>query len=330
MSVVSVTKAYEESSHRTLQGVDVTYTWYVLCDSEDDGPDICYTAVDPVSHLTIPSGLASIVITVSNTGNYYSGVSGYSGMSGYSGGFSGYSGFVPNPQPVLAALSDTSIERDPDLRTLRYKVKCTFSYNAECHSPPTQDKWNIDFKQTNCSFEQEVNFGYSGTSATVPITNSAAKSFKPGLKETYYDKEISILYNTYTPPISAIDSALGTINSSTLNFTVIGQTFSYPAKTIKVIDGLCDPVYGGDLTKPYWKVSLKFRYRRDTWVRKVLDEGEIDIDNKAIRDANGEPVSSPVWLDGSGHKSTSTTTPNWLSFTTVATSDFSALFTGIS
>ena len=167
--------------------------------------------------------------------------------------------------------------------------------------------WDEHLEIDGVEFTQDAYFAFDPSDGTteIPVANSAGQAFDPTLTKTFYDSEIKISFAARTVPVDAIAACLGGINSSTVSFTVLGITMSFAPKILKLVAAPYQTVYeNGD---NYWKIAYTLRYRADTWVDKVLDQGYATKDATSgdlttIKDADGQPLNSPAKLDGSGQE----------------------------
>jgi hypothetical protein len=179
--------------------------------------------------------------------------------------------------------------------------------------------WDEHLEIDGVEFTQDAYFAFDATDGTteIAVANSAGQAFDPTLTKTFYDSEIKINFCSRSVPVDAISACLGGINSDTVSFTVLGVAMSYAAKTLKLVAAPYQTVYeNGD---NYWKIAYTIRYRADTWVDKVIDQGYATIDSdtgdlKIIKDADGNPLNAPAKLDGSGQQLDSGGDPVYLQF----------------
>ncbi len=146
------------------------------------------------------------------------------------------------------------------------------------------------FAASNEQIDEDIN--------NVALKNSADETFDPPLTKDFHDQVLRIAKNQAGYNKSEATAYKDAINASTW--------FDFAAETVKCI------IYDGTLKYwnevPYWEVVYEFQIRKDGWKRRVLDEGFREktgvSGGKAtyanIKDANGEPISEPVQLDGAG------------------------------
>jgi len=143
---------------------------------------------------------------------------------------------------------------------------------------------------------------------TVPfsndLVNSAYEPFDPPIQEEFYDMAVVITRNEAAFPAGLAMSFLNKINLDNFNFTTRnGAFYSFAAQTV-----LCKNITAREVRHGmawYWEVTYEFIYRPDGWARRVLDQGFRTYDHTEktytnITDADGNPVTMPVKLNGLG------------------------------
>jgi hypothetical protein len=159
----------------------------------------------------------------------------------------------------------------------------------------------------NCYFDKDNN----------AIVNSAGQTFDPSLTKTYYDLKFTLSYQSFTtPPVSTIQAAVGKVNSDGVTLAAGGWSQAFTARQLKLDEATCDFEYQG--SQYLWTVSTSWIARSDTFVDKILDQGYAILDGsnnlQSILDSNGNPLNSPVQLDGSGHVLAFGDSPVYLTF----------------
>lgn len=138
---------------------------------------------------------------------------------------------------------------------------------------------------------------------TITVTrNELVTSFSPTLAELYRDK----------------------VNDATWN--------GFPAKTVKCgIISTGDEQYDSNSGSYYYTVTYPFTIDRDTWVKKLIDQGFNVLDTSTPPKqipymVKGQKTSEPVPLDGTGKKLASNAVPPFvvLPFDCYPAVDFSA------
>lgn len=246
-----------------------------------------------------------------------------------------------NDTPDVAALacpapgSYWSASR-PDLRVTNRDVKelddapadggtlyeATIDYATKSGDLDQRDENPLDRKLivrlSHDSFEEPVNLakvppiGAENTNGT-PITlewkfgkkvcTSSGEPYDPTVTDEYRDPVLTFNKNLPYLPFNYALEWVNVINSADFNFTYRGRTYTVPKWCAWIYDITNDPRTENDVD--YEECQLVMRLRKDTWIRKIVDEGFyqlVDNDNrrKPIRDKNGDPVFKPALLDGRG------------------------------
>lgn len=154
------------------------------------------------------------------------------------------------------------------------------------------------------------------------IENSAHDPFDPGLEEDFPIRVLTITANMIAYDDSTYASALNTVNTDTF--------MGIPAGQLRLFNVSASEQYENGMS--YWAVTFTFHRRVGGWLRRVIDQGFHCLDTgnrKRIVDAAGDPVSTPVFLDGSGGVLDPGDTAVAISFQTKGTSSFAALGIGV-
>jgi hypothetical protein len=220
-----------------------------------------------------------------------------------------------------------------------WDVTVEYSYSAS--DPPTPENptiWDVDVSIET----QEVTENIYHDAAGEALVNSAGQPFEEGVAQSFYDEKVTVGFNATSASlntrIAALRAARGKINDSATTITVAGVAVSYAAYTLKLIDVKCNPVYG-DIT--YWRVELIFSYRAAVdeegnaigWKRNILDQGKYELDGDGelvpILDANNEPITEPVYLDGEGHAVAAGGDPVFIAKTLETATSFATVLSGL-
>ena len=156
----------------------------------------------------------------------------------------------------------------------------------------------------------------------VAIQNSANDPFDPGLEEDFPIRVLTIVKNYPAYDDNDYAPAINTINTDTFMGIAPGQLRLFNVQAAEQYESLTR----------YWAVTFTFHRRVGGWLRRVIDQGFHYLDGterKRIVDAALEPVSTPVFLDGSGGVLDPGDTAVAISFQTKGTSAFSALGIGL-
>lgn len=166
-----------------------------------------------------------------------------------------------------------------------------------------------------------------------PLTNSADEPFDPAVTEEYYDRIMRIEVNQADFNTEAVEPYVGAINSVAWTPACVGRSFdAYTARCLS-IDG--DPQRVG--TIDFYRAVYEFAIRDDGilvgetklgWRRRFQDMGfreKIDGEYYTLLDADDNPLTQPVPLDGSGQRLGAAAEPVWRVFVTKRPMDFAGL-----
>lgn len=205
--------------------------------------------------------------------------------------------------------------------------------------PPdeTATKWNITIEAEGISYIETVSKDRNG----LPIENSALYPFDPMPTKEYFDEVIVVSYTTDAANLSNWDDdippARGKINSDSVTLTVDGLVRTFAEETLKMGNARYSITFGlnsaGEFEKQY-RVQIPLLYRFDTWKRKIVDQGFYEFNSSSLEwepilDANGQMVSQPVFLDGSGQKLAGGADAVLLEFDIEETIAFNPILTGL-
>lgn len=198
---------------------------------------------------------------------------------------------------------------------------------------------------TGSGAKTEITISVDGAPYTEPIYqdnesnrigNSANQPFDPPIEQTYYtDEEITVSFKSDTVDVTNISACRGKVNTAdvTLNVSALGYSRTFVAKTLKLLKATYTVTITKDNAPLFWQVNYCFGYRPDTWVRKIVDKGlytlNDDGDLVPIYDREGQPVSSPRYLDGAGQELADGAAVTLLPFDLETYVSFSGLFTGL-
>ena len=93
--------------------------------------------------------------------------------------------------------------------------------------------------------------------------------------KTYYDERLTVSFRTGKVDQQNIEQCRGNVNSDSITLTVKGYPRTFAAKTLKLED---TPISSVIVDKDYnWDVEYVMDYRKDTWARKILNMGRVQI-----------------------------------------------------
>jgi hypothetical protein len=152
-----------------------------------------------------------------------------------------------------------------------------------------------------------------------PVVNSAGDYFDPPVSADDSRPTLRIVRNERTyDPIYA-NSWKDTLNADTF--------FGFAPATVKLSVPLGELEYN-PICGFYYVVTYQFEVNANGWKKQILDQGMRQVVSGVksnILDDNGEQISSPALLDGSGKKLATGGTPASLTFEIYQESDFTQL-----
>jgi len=158
------------------------------------------------------------------------------------------------------------------------------------------------------------------------LCNSSKEPFDPPIQEEFYDFAITIQRNEAAFNIATANPYLNAVNGDVFSFYGRNsQLYSFAAgqvrcKSIQATEQRHGPAW-------YWQVQYEFVVRNDGWLRRILDQGFRRLESNEyvqIADADGNPLTQPAKLDGSGGVLAPNGTPVYLEFQTKKAMAFSA------
>lgn len=288
MAIVSVgeKKGVRSGSKNELWQRTFTRVFQVITDTPTDGPLAVMEAVDPLTGVAVPAVGASY-----STGYEYDDGS-----------------FVQSLKAQEVSEDgkqwDVSVEYGP--------------YNAGLF-PVDVISWPFELTVDGQKYERAITKDVSGNA----IVNSAKSPFQ---EPVTVDDSRTLIKVVRNEPILTYDFTLAELyNDKVNNATWNG----YAAKTVKcsgIVPGKAQ--YDSNTQTWYFAVTYTFEVNRDTWTRNLLDQGFCVLDSssppkqKAVKGVDGQPVSDPVLLDGSGNQLATTGTPVFLSYEVYPAVDF--------
>jgi hypothetical protein len=213
-----------------------------------------------------------------------------------------------------------------------FEVQVTYSRKFIIQ-PEGQTKWNIKLSISGSEFTQTT---YKGTDPDtgddVDIVNSAGQAFDPSVDRSFFDEQITVSYNTLSPP--DFSSLRGCTNSDSVSFTIGGVSRSYDVNQLLLKEAsMSTTLTLGDGTTPVWAVSCTLIARQDTFTRNILNQGfcekNDDGDLIQIFDKYTQPLSAPVKLAKDGSKLADGADPVYLKFNIEDQAALSPVFDGL-
>jgi hypothetical protein len=192
--------------------------------------------------------------------------------------------------------------------------------------PANPLEWPVEFALQSAQDRKPADEDRDGN----PVLNSAGDAFDPPPEIDFSRIVFEVTRNeaTFSPVLA--QTWKHTVNDAV--FSIAGE--NYAAGTVLIQD----IVAGKPLFHPdagwYWRITYKFEVKPEGWKKKILDQGMKEIvagAKRAMKDSQGQPISSPELLDGLGVKLAAGGTPVFLEFDLYPESNFSLLalsFTG--
>lgn len=226
-----------------------------------------------------------------------------------------------------------------------YVIEVQVTYERKfIYQPPDTSKWNIKISISGSEVTQTAYQGTLVNSDGSPnsdslgagqddLVNSAGQAFDPSVEKTYYDEQITVSYNSTTPP--DFSSLRGCTNSSSVSFTISGVSRTFATNQLLLKEySLSTTATLNDMSTAVWSVSATLIGRTDTFTRHILDQGYYTLDDSgdlvAIKDKYGENLASPARLDGTGNKLGDDAAPVYINFNIEDQADLNPVFDGLS
>lgn len=192
---------------------------------------------------------------------------------------------------------------------------------------PLAEPYSIQFipQMSNEAIDKAIELNGGSEAMTRNLCNSADEPFDPPIQEEFYDFAIVIKRNEANFAMYTAQQYLNTVNSDT--FRIVNKKnllMMFDAGTVRCKNIQADEQRHGPTW--YYTVTYEFVVRRDGWLRRILDQGfreKTGTDYKAIVDTEGNPVTQPMKLNGSGVKLAPASPAVFLTFQTKYTKAFS-------
>lgn len=153
-----------------------------------------------------------------------------------------------------------------------------------------------------------------------PVLNSAEDPFDPPIMKDDAPGSFKITVNMVSFSPAIIDQYQNTINDA--------EWYGLPARSWKLRIHEASRTKHPDIGH-YWTVTFEFQSKRDTWTKKVLDQGMRQINSAGkkvnITDAEGNQISEPWPLDADGLAKPKGELADTIEFDVYREVDFSAL-----
>lgn len=223
----------------------------------------------------------------------------------------------PNERDLFA--QDPVAVCNPDKPTL-WTVTVTYR-SLRTGRPETQHPDPLE-RPTEYEWDDATEYVYPGFDLDgKPILNSAGDKFEPSIGIPVAMPVLRVTRNEKTFSPSVAYQYAWARNSDSFYGVGAGRALMLPWRAQKVYEN------GGE----YWRVVREIKFRLpplDTWAYlRVLDAGmreRVDGKLRNITDADGNPATVPMLLNGSGGKLTSGA-PQWCAFRIYKSAKFGAL-----
>lgn len=300
MAVVSVNERFQDRRGRaTIGGVQYTRSWLVKTDAVTDGAYTARTATnipiigDPHNEDTAATCRDIDPVPYEGDGKTWLVTAKYS-------------------SPTLGG--GQIIDSDDPLE-LPAKVAFTF----ESENKVVDRSWTLNYAGRSITDSEGA--------PRFPILNSAGMPFDPPLTQDYPLLVISIQQNRADYDPEQAMKFLGSVNETEVS--VVGFTIQPWYGLLRDYSGIQMWDQDGD---PYWQVrhEIAVRFEEAGWCRQVLDAGMYEWDTgsgkfQTSKDSDGEEITEPLPLDGSGAFLAHGGTPVYLPFLTYYTREWADL-----
>jgi hypothetical protein len=199
--------------------------------------------------------------------------------------------------------------------TVTYSSRLTGDLNLSPLQAPVVYEWDSQ------TYIQEVDVDANGDG----IVNSAGVPLR--FDREFNDRLLVVTKNFADHDDSDYDAYYQTVNNSTFFGRDAGQVKFVNVRAIKITE---------DSGQTYWQKAFYFHIRPTVtgWTKLYIDKGTMELNDNGdlvnIKDAEGEPVSEEVLLDGAGKKASPGSLATLGQATLFASADFSGLGIGVS
>lgn len=238
---------------------------------------------------------------------------------------------VNEDDPLQYVRSKTPRTLDP--RNYIVSVLCSRRTVREKEPKPEGEGvyWDVDLSGSGVLYTQPAY--RAKTSAGVwdtPIVNAAGSRFDPPPQEEYYDEEITLTFSCDVLPRATMNDCRGLCNTTTVEFTWNGQTFTYTARQLKLGNATWQFMYEDGIN--FWRVTYPLLFRKDTFKTSYLNAGRftrvgVSTNRKPIKATDGSDVTEDQLLTADG--TAVTATANFRDFSIEREADLNTLFTGL-
>ena len=198
--------------------------------------------------------------------------------------------YPPNPFLVVSDISAKPVSESRRHWIVQVKFSSGAGSSVSGGVDPLSEPPDITWSTVSDTVEIDVDAN------GIPITNSADEVFDPPIQSEVADLEIRISRNEPLNPMTAFAGFAKKVNTQTWA--------NLPPGTVLMDEISGKKIEHGDLV--FYRVDYRLLFRFDGWKIRKLDKGyrtkAANGDLEIMTDKDGNPLSEPVFLDGSGQK----------------------------
>lgn len=270
-------------------------TFRVQTTTPHDGPKIVQIATDPGTSVAIPG-----------IGAFYT---------------NGTAAFVQTETDLGSFVEDVQAEEE-DIDGLAWIVTVNYGPYPANIFPINPVDWPLKVWYGSQKFETTVDKDWQGEE----IANSAFTPFDPPVT---IDDSRALIHCQRNELVSTFDEQLPKRYKDHINQA---DWNGYGRENVKCSEiTTSEPQYDTNAQAWYYVVNYTFEIDDNQWAKTLLDQGFMHLDTStppqqvALNDKQGQPLTKPVPLDGSGQRLPTTGTPVYLTFDVYPLADFDHL-----
>lgn len=204
-----------------------------------------------------------------------------------------------------------SVKQNPDSANGHwfYEVSVKFETQAQeaappgGGSPPAESTWSVEMSVDSMDYTEPAYVDLDDET----IQNSAKRPYENGVEQEFADESVTYTFKTTKYSyVTSLRNYLKKINVSDITLPI--YSIQCTADTLKLHKATWGAVYEGG--SYYYKVTMEFHIAiGHTWLDRVVDMGVeewIDTEEwsdwRPIRNAEGEKITTPTYLNGMGQK----------------------------
>jgi hypothetical protein len=213
----------------------------------------------------------------------------------------------------------------PNNGPLNWSVTVEYEYIEN----PLLQPYSLQFipQSSQEAIDKAIELSGSTEVMTKNLCNSADEPFDPPIQEEFYDYALVIKRNESAFSMSSAQAFFNKVNSDSLSvLNKQGQVLTFAAGKVRCKSIQADEQRHGPTW--YYAVTYEFVVREDGWKRRILDQGfrkKVSGAYTAIADSEGNPVTQPMKLNGSGDVLAAASAAVFLEFQTKYTKPFTTL-----